>query len=111
MCEERGRARVLAAVADEQVVPEGLKIPEEAPRYRYYLMCNRMGMFTYRHDAVQVVLVEMLRKVFVPVSVKKDHVCHRNYSPRWRPGITVLNYGGSRWIEAAEDEPGQIGID
>ncbi|KAK3233149.1 hypothetical protein CYMTET_56537 [Cymbomonas tetramitiformis] len=29
----------------------------------HYLACNRMGMFTYRHDAAQDVLVEMSRKV------------------------------------------------
>ncbi|KAK3257305.1 hypothetical protein CYMTET_33602 [Cymbomonas tetramitiformis] len=28
----------------------------------HYLACNRMGMFTYRHDAAQDVLVEMSRK-------------------------------------------------
>ncbi|KAK3284234.1 hypothetical protein CYMTET_8105, partial [Cymbomonas tetramitiformis] len=29
----------------------------------HYLARKRMGIFTYRHDAVQDVLVEMLRKV------------------------------------------------
>eukprot|EP00854_Cymbomonas_tetramitiformis_P006324 gene6324-biopygen6365 len=60
----------------------------------HYLTCNRRGMFTYRHSAVQDVLVEMLRKVFDPASVKKTHVYHRSYSRRWRPDITVLNYDG-----------------
>eukprot|EP00854_Cymbomonas_tetramitiformis_P004989 gene4989-biopygen4955 len=41
----------------------------------HYLACSRRGMFTYRHDAVQDVLVEMLRK----------------------PDITVLNYDGRGW--------------
>ncbi|KAK3258683.1 hypothetical protein CYMTET_32280, partial [Cymbomonas tetramitiformis] len=60
----------------------------------HYLACNRRGMFTYRHDAVQDVLYEMLRKVFDPASVKRTHTYHRSYSPRWRPDITVLNYDG-----------------
>ncbi|KAK3237560.1 hypothetical protein CYMTET_52375 [Cymbomonas tetramitiformis] len=35
----------------------------EVDQFRYcYLACNRMGMFTYRHGAVQDVLVDMLRK-------------------------------------------------
>ncbi|KAK3279724.1 hypothetical protein CYMTET_12402 [Cymbomonas tetramitiformis] len=51
-------------------------------------------MFTYRHDAVQDVLVEMLRKVFDPASVKKTHTYHRSYSPRYKPDITLLNYDG-----------------
>eukprot|EP00854_Cymbomonas_tetramitiformis_P001685 gene1685-biopygen1549 len=60
----------------------------------HYLICNRRGMITHRHDAVQDVLVEMLRKVHDPASVKKTHVYHHSYSPRWRPDITVLNYDG-----------------
>ncbi|KAK3275874.1 hypothetical protein CYMTET_16023 [Cymbomonas tetramitiformis] len=60
----------------------------------HYLACNRRGMFTYRHDAVQDVLYEMLRKVFDPASVKRTHVYHRSYSPHWRPDITVLNFDG-----------------
>ncbi|KAK3251827.1 hypothetical protein CYMTET_38853 [Cymbomonas tetramitiformis] len=60
----------------------------------HYLACNMQGMFAYRHDAVQDVLYEMLRKVFDPASVKRTHVYHRSYSPRWRPDITVLNYDG-----------------
>eukprot|EP00854_Cymbomonas_tetramitiformis_P006754 gene6754-biopygen6798 len=39
----------------------------------HYLACNRMGMSTYRHDAVPDVLVEMLRNVFDPASVKRTH--------------------------------------
>ncbi|KAK3271532.1 hypothetical protein CYMTET_20126 [Cymbomonas tetramitiformis] len=96
------RTRVLAAVAAEHVVPEGLKILKEAPRcdgavYQFgyhFLVCNRTGMFTYRHDAVQDVLVEMLRKVFDLASVKKTHGYHRSYLRNWRPDITVLNYDG-----------------
>ncbi|KAK3251882.1 hypothetical protein CYMTET_38804 [Cymbomonas tetramitiformis] len=60
----------------------------------HYLACNRRGMFTYRHDAVQDVLYEMLCKVFDPASVKRTHVYHRSYSPHWRPDITVLNFDG-----------------
>ncbi|KAK3268450.1 hypothetical protein CYMTET_23049 [Cymbomonas tetramitiformis] len=60
----------------------------------HYLACNRRGMFTYQHDAVQDVLFEILRKVFDPASVKRTHTYHRSYSPRWRPDITVLNYDG-----------------
>ncbi|KAK3239996.1 hypothetical protein CYMTET_50121 [Cymbomonas tetramitiformis] len=36
----------------------------------------------------------MLKKVFDPASVKKTHVYHRSYSPRWWPDSTVLNYDG-----------------
>eukprot|EP00854_Cymbomonas_tetramitiformis_P009499 gene9499-biopygen9691 len=60
----------------------------------HFLVCNRTGMFTYRHDAVQDVLVEMLRKVFDLASVKKTHGYHRSYLRNWRPDITVLNYDG-----------------
>ncbi|KAK3278294.1 hypothetical protein CYMTET_13756, partial [Cymbomonas tetramitiformis] len=31
----------------------------------HYVACNRRGMFTYRHDAIQDVLYEMLRKKYV----------------------------------------------
>ncbi|KAK3279722.1 hypothetical protein CYMTET_12400 [Cymbomonas tetramitiformis] len=51
-------------------------------------------MFTCRHDAVQDVLVEMLRKVFDPASVWKMYIYHRSYSPRYEPDIKVLNYDG-----------------
>ncbi|KAK3237874.1 hypothetical protein CYMTET_52083 [Cymbomonas tetramitiformis] len=62
----------------------------------HYLAYSHRGMFTYRHDSVQHVLVEMLRKVSDPASVKKTHIYHWSYSPHWRPGITVLNYNGRR---------------
>ncbi|KAK3271241.1 hypothetical protein CYMTET_20400 [Cymbomonas tetramitiformis] len=75
------RERVLAARAEGHALPEALKVPEEAPRCGgvvdefgfHYLACNRMGMSTYRHDAVPDVLVEMLRNVFDPASVKRTH--------------------------------------
>ncbi|KAK3282615.1 hypothetical protein CYMTET_9661 [Cymbomonas tetramitiformis] len=60
----------------------------------HYLACNMRGMFTHRHDAVQDVVYEMLRKVFDPASVRRTHVYHLSYFPRWRPDITVLNYDG-----------------
>ncbi|KAK3237270.1 hypothetical protein CYMTET_52637 [Cymbomonas tetramitiformis] len=77
------RETVLAARARGHVLPEALKLGVTLPLIRevsavgtgrcrcggvvdefgyHYLACNRMGMFTYRHDAVQDVLVEMLRK-------------------------------------------------
>ncbi|KAK3289597.1 hypothetical protein CYMTET_2982 [Cymbomonas tetramitiformis] len=67
----------------------------EVDQFAYhYLACSRRGMFTCQRKAVQDVLVEMLRKVFDPASMKKAHIYHRSYSPRWRPDITLLNYDG-----------------
>eukprot|EP00854_Cymbomonas_tetramitiformis_P034093 gene34093-biopygen11784 len=107
------KERVLAARADGHVLPEALKLSITLPLVRevsavgtgrcrcggvvdefgyHYLACNRMSMFIYRHDAVQDVLVEMLRKVFDPASVKKTHAYpyHHSISPRCR---CILHYG------------------
>jgi hypothetical protein len=36
----------------------------------------------------------MLKTVFNPGSVLKEHANHHTYSPRWKPDITVFNYDG-----------------
>eukprot|EP00854_Cymbomonas_tetramitiformis_P009312 gene9312-biopygen9493 len=63
----------------------------------HYLACNRMGMFTYRHDAVQDVLVEMLRKTplhTAAVEERRKDALYGDATPHRLVPFAVEAFGG-----------------
>ncbi|KAK3274500.1 hypothetical protein CYMTET_17310 [Cymbomonas tetramitiformis] len=63
----------------------------------HFLACNRMDMFTYRHDAVQDVLVEMLRKTplhTAAVEERRKDALYGDATPHRLVPFAVEAFGG-----------------
>jgi hypothetical protein len=60
----------------------------------HYAICKKGGWVVRAHNAVRDTLYSMLRTVYDPSSVIKEHARHHDYSPLKRPDITVHNYDG-----------------
>lgn len=60
----------------------------------HYATCKTGGWVVRAHNAVRDALFSMLRTVYDPGSVIKEHAHHHEYSPLKRPDITVRNYDG-----------------
>ncbi|KAK3238555.1 hypothetical protein CYMTET_51438 [Cymbomonas tetramitiformis] len=59
----------------------------------HYLICNRRGMITHRHDAVQDVLVEMLRK-----AKKFLEECARGRQDRLGPELVSATWSTPKFM-------------
>ena len=62
--------------------------------HHYRSVCSQRGLRKAAHNNVVDEHVAMLKTVFAPNQVIREHGRHHGYSPNWRPDITVWNFDG-----------------